>query len=77
MRFWATRSWLPLVAGGLLTAGRSAGAQVATQGNDQGKPTIASEARPKSQPLPDAKVPLLSGLGQSGVTLKPNANGLY
>ncbi len=61
MRFWATRSWLPLVAGGLLIAGRSAGAQVATQGNDQGKPTIASEARPKSQPLPDAKVPLLSG----------------
>ena len=72
MTFRARSMGWVLGVAGLLGVG--ARAQVATQGN---KPTVASVARPKSQPLPDAKVPLLSGLGQSGVTLKPNANGLY
>jgi hypothetical protein len=41
----------------LLFAGRSAPAQVDAQGI---KPGVASDVAPKSQPLPDAKVPLLS-----------------
>lgn len=44
---------------GLLFAG-VAQAQV-NQGDIQGKPTVTSEAKPKSQPLPDVKVPLLNG----------------
>ena len=42
---------------GLLLAG-AAHAQV-NQGTT-GKPTVTSEAKPKSQPLPDVKVPLLA-----------------
>jgi hypothetical protein len=34
-------------------------AQVDSQAQNQPKPTVTSEAQPKSQPLPDAKVPLL------------------
>ena len=56
MRFRAKT--IGLLAGvAAVLGGLGARAQVATQGN---KPTVASEARPKSQPLPDAKVPLLT-----------------
>lgn len=44
----------------LLLAANGVQAQVTTQGNEQGKPTVKSEAKPTAQPLPDAKVPLLS-----------------
>jgi hypothetical protein len=43
----------------LSSIARTAQAQVVTQGQNQSKPTVTSEAQPKSQPLPDAKVPLL------------------
>ncbi|MGA7159282.1 MAG: carbohydrate binding family 9 domain-containing protein [Acidobacteriaceae bacterium] len=41
-------------------AGIVAGAQVAAQNNGQEKPSVASEAKPTSQPIADAKVPLLT-----------------
>jgi hypothetical protein len=50
----------------LASAGRFAHAQVATQGQGQPKPSVTSENQPKSQPLPDAKVPLLD----SPITLR-------
>ena len=56
MSFRAVKIGLLLVGAGFMGVGGRA--QVATQGN---RPTVASTARPKSQPLPDAKVPLLSG----------------
>ena len=36
-------------------------AQAQVNQGTTGKPTVTSEAKPKSQPLPDAKVPLLAG----------------
>jgi hypothetical protein len=44
---------------GLACAARTAQAQVVTQGQNQPRPSVASEAQPKSQPLPDVKIPLL------------------
>ena len=44
---------------GFLSSAPAAQAQVVTQGQNQSKPSVTSEAQPKSQPLPDAKVPLL------------------
>ncbi len=43
----------------LSSLARIAQAQVVTQGQNQSKPSVTSEAQPKPQPLPDAKVPLL------------------
>jgi hypothetical protein len=43
---------------GLLLAGV---AQAQVNQGSTGKPTVSSEAKPKSQPLPDVKVPLLTG----------------
>ncbi|MDQ2839756.1 MAG: carbohydrate binding family 9 domain-containing protein [Acidobacteriota bacterium] len=62
MTFWAVKRklWLGVAVLGLLWGGGVARAQVTGEGNGLGKPTVASEAKPKSQPLPDAKVPLLS-----------------
>ncbi len=42
-----------------LSSAPAAQAQVVTQGQNQSRPSVTSEAQPKSQPLPDAKVPLL------------------
>jgi hypothetical protein len=55
---WATRIGWKVGAAmvGLLLAG-VARAQV--NGGTTGKPTVSSDAKPKSQPLPDVKVPLL------------------
>ncbi len=63
VKFRAAKSawWLGVAAVAGLLAGQVAGAQVAAPGNEQGKPTVTSEAKPRAQPLPDAKVPLLSG----------------
>ena len=42
-----------------LSSAPAAQAQVVTQGQNESRPSVTSEAQPKSQPLPDAKVPLL------------------
>lgn len=63
MRFGAVNTgWLASVAAcmGMWLGGCSAWGQVGTE-SQQGKPTVSSEAKPKSQPLPDATVPLLAG----------------
>ena len=59
MLSWATKTGLRLgiATVGLLLAGVG---QAQVNPGTTGKPTVTSEAKPKSQPLPDVKVPLLS-----------------